>query len=295
MPKNLTEILSGGFSLWKNNLILGVPPLLNIIVEMGLWAIFLIIILIIALVMLGAGFGSGVLPGDVNHLKDVSGFIALIKSLGAFIIVAFVLFIVALLITLLVIAFFTAGLIGMSKEAIETGKTQFSTMISCGKKKFISMFFAYLIVSAIILIPAILAGIILLIIFMGAVEKLYLIFLIFAAIILWISYAVAVGIIFSVAKYALVISDTGAVGAVKSGFEFFMKHKADVILMWFVVFCLSLVFTGIYSVLYMAFSFIPVIGGVLALLLQMMFYAFTAIVIAPLTAVWWSMLYMEHK
>ena len=269
--------------------------MLNIIVEVGLWTIFLIIALIIALVMLGVGFGSGVLPGDLNHLTDIGGFIALIKSLGAFIIVAFVLFIVAALITLLVIAFFTAGLIGMSKEAIETGKTQFSTMISCGKKKFMPMFFANLIVSAIILIPAIFAGIILLIIFMGAFEKLSSIFLIFAAIILWILYAVSAGIIFSIVKYALVISDTGAVGAVKSGFGFFMKHKADVILMWFVVFCLSIVFTGIYSVLYMAFSFIPVIGGLLALLLQVMFYAFTALVIAPLTAMWWSMFYMEHK
>jgi hypothetical protein len=297
MTKNLTGILTDGFELWKKNLIMGVPPLLSMLVQFVLWFVVVIIMLF---ALLGGGIGAGLFSGDIENID------ALIASLGAAITVILLVLLFAIIITMLIGAFFTAGLIGMAKEAIETGKTEFSTMIEVGKRKFISLFFANLIVAAILLLPLIILGIIFLILMaMGygsgidssnadavILSSFLLIFLIFM---LWVVYAMILGIILAVVNYAVVISDTGAVEGVKAGFRFFMNHKPDVFSMWLMILCISLVFGIVYSAIYMVFNFIPLIGGIFAFVWQMIFYAFIAVVITPLTALWWSFLYMDRK
>jgi len=299
MAKNLKDILTEGFELWRNNLIMGAPPLLNMLIQFVLW-IVIVMVIVFAVLGAGVGLGAGLFLEDIENIND------LIPSLGAAIIIIFLLMLVMIIISILIDAFFTAGLIGMAKEAVETGKTQFSTMVECGKRKFISLFFANLILAIIVFLPIIIAAIILLILLAGGyssgvdysnidaiiVSSFILFFVIFM---LWILYAIILGIIFAVVNYAVVISDTGAVEGVKAGFRFFMNHKLDVFLMWLIILCISLVCGIIYFAIYMMFNFIPFIGGIFAFVWQMIFYAFIAVVITPLTAVWWSWLYIDRE
>ena len=44
MTKNLTDILTEGFELWKKNLILGVPPVLNWVIQSALWFAIVVVI-----------------------------------------------------------------------------------------------------------------------------------------------------------------------------------------------------------------------------------------------------------
>lgn len=46
--------------------------------------------------------------------------------------------IITVILVLLISAFFTAGAIGMAKEATETGRTNLSDMMDYGRRKFIS-------------------------------------------------------------------------------------------------------------------------------------------------------------
>lgn len=297
MAKNLTNILKDSFELWRKNLILGVPPVLNMLLQFVIWFAFVIVILVAVI-----GFGLGA----ISLLENIENINTLIESLGAVIVIWTLPVLLVILISMLIDAFFMAGLIGMAKEAIETGKTEFSTMIDCGKKKFISLFFANLIVTVIALLPLILFGVIFLILIAAGygsgfdytnigpvlLSSLLLFILLFM---LWIIYMIIIGIIFAVVNYTVVISDAGAVEGVKLGFKFFMSHKQDVFLMWLIILCISLALTGAYLIIHTMFSLIPVIGRIFAFILQVLFSLFMAAAFTPITAVWWSMLYMDRE
>ncbi len=300
MTKDLTNIIKDGFELWKKNLILGAPPLLNCIISSVLGFGFLMIMLF---AVLGFGFGTGFFENFENfeNINDLIGPLITISIIGGVILFFMV------VIIMLINSFFTAGLIGMSKEAIETGKTEISTMIECGKRKFMSLFFADLIVAAIIFLPVILIGIISLILLAsGHIDTynfidnspesaVYLIMLFFVITLVWFLYALIPGIILAVVNYAVVISDTGAVEGVKTAFRFFMDHKTDVFLMWLIIMVIGLVFGAVYFMIYMVLNFIPLIGAIFSFIFQIIFYAFMAVVVTPLTALWWSWLYLDRE
>ena len=295
MNGNLTDILKEGFELWKNNPVLGIPPLLGWIIQYGLWFIAGIIIMF---AVLGVGLGAVSLSENIENIN------ALIQSLGAAAVFIFLVAAFLIVITLLIDAFFKAGLIGMSKESIETGKTEISTMVECGKRKFIPVFFANLIILILSLLPLIITGIIFLILIASGaasiesfgdaeiVKYTFLFLLLLAIILLWILYATVIDIIFAVAIYAVVISDTGALEGLKAGFRFFMRNKLDVFLMWLIILCISFVFGSIYYMIQMFLSFIPIIGAIIGFVLWVVFYVFMAAVFAPITALWWSRIYM---
>jgi len=296
MNGNLTDILKEGFELWKNNPVLGIPPLLSWIIRYGLWFIAGIVIMF---AVLGVGLGAVSLSENIENIN------ALIQSLGAAAVFIFLIAAFLIVITLLIDAFFKAGLIGMSKEAIETGKTEISTMVECGKRKFIPVFFANLIILILSLLPLIITGIIFLILIASGaasiesfsdaeiVKYTFLFLLLLAIFLLWILYATVIDIIFAVAIYAVVISDTGALEGLKAGFRFFMKNKLDVFLMWLIILCISFVFGSIYYMIQMFLSFIPIIGAVIGFVLWVVFYVFMAAVFTPITALWWSRIYMD--
>ncbi|ODS39000.1 MAG: hypothetical protein A7316_06410 [Candidatus Altiarchaeales archaeon WOR_SM1_86-2] len=297
MKKDLTEILTDGFELWRNNLILGVPPLLSWIIQLVL-GITIIVVMVFA--VLGVGFGTGL------FLEDFENIDAIIGSLGSIVIIVVLLILFVVIITLLIDAFFMAGLIGMVKEAIETGKTEFETMVEYGKRKFISLFLANLMVTIIILLPLIIIGIIFLILFAGSIggvadysggaeTVVYSFLLFFVVMILWMLYALIISIVLAVVNYAVVISDTGAIGGIKAAYRFFMNHMSDVILMWLIILGISIVCVIVYLAVEIPLSFIPLIGSIIGFLVEMIFYAFIAFVLTPLIALWWSWLYMDRE
>jgi len=287
MVEELGSVLRNGFETWKKNLIIALPFLFS-----------LVLTLIAALVILGAAiliiFGSlfasllpavtepGEIPPEVieqlwpqilQHLDVLAGAI-----------------IVMAILVLLINSFFTAGAIGMAKEATVQGKTTLAAMTTYGKRKFLSLLGANVIVGLIAL-----AGVVFLI--PGVLSLLPAVSTsppfssgggdaaAFAAlgigIFLLLMYLLLVSIIFAVTPYAVVLDDLRAVDGVKRGFQFFRAHKRDVFLLWLVVLVLAIAAS-------MLLGAIPSIG-------QMLSMAVSVAVIEPLSVIWWSRVYLSEK
>jgi hypothetical protein len=195
--------------------------------------------------------------------------------------------IIAGILVLLITTFFTAGAIGMAKEATKTGSTRLTDMTDYGARKIVSLLGANLIVALIAL-----AGVIFLIpgllslmpaiatsqapsdaANMTAFAMLGLGFVVMAV------YMLIISIIFAIPSYAVVISDLGAVDGVKKGFQFFMAHKVEVFLLWLVVLVIAIV-AGI------ILGNIPYIG-------QWISMAVSVLILQPLAVIWWSRLYLS--
>ncbi len=286
MVEELGAVLRNGFETWKKNLSISIPFVLS-----------LAFTLIVALFVLGAAilviFGSlfasllpavtepGEIPPEIIEQLQPQ----LIQHLG---VLAGAIILMAILM-LLISTFFTAGAIGMAKEATEQGETTLAAMTAYGKRKFLSLLGANLIVGLIAL-----AGMVFLI--PGVLSLLPAVSTsqplsgggataAFAAlgigILLTIIYLLIVSVIFAVTPYAVVLDDLRAVKGVKRGFQFFRAHKREVVLLWLVVLALAIAAS-------MLLGTIPTIG-------QMLSMAVSVAVIQPLSVIWWSRVYLSEN
>ena len=286
MVEELGNILRNGFETWKKNLNICLPFVFSLLLT-------LIVMFLVVGGALMAVIGP-VLPSLTPPLTGTPGEIPpeIIQQLQPLllqhidILVAAV--IIAGILVLLITTFFSAGAIGMAKEATKKESTHLSDMTDYGARKFVSLLGANLIVALIAF-----AGLIFLIpglvpllpaistsqapsdaTNMAAIAMLGLGFLVMAF------YMLIISIILAIPPYAVVISDLGAVDGVKRGFQFFMAHKVEVFLLWLVVLVIAIV-AG------MIFGSIPYIG-------QWLSMAISVIIIEPLSVIWWSRLYLSE-
>ncbi|RCV63244.1 hypothetical protein C5S53_14945 [Methanophagales archaeon] len=193
--------------------------------------------------------------------------------------------IIAVVLGLLINAFFSAGAIGMAKEATETGRTSLSDMKGYGKRKFISLLFADIIVALIaligfvFLIPGIVYALPIITTSSEPAPNAILLATIMLGLLCMFIYMLIVTILFALTRYSVVIDDLGAIEAVKNGFNMFMKNKLDVFLLWLVALVIAIVVSIILSV-------IPYIGPFLNIVVSV-------IVIQPLIVIWWSRFYLS--
>ncbi|NTV77191.1 MAG: hypothetical protein HGA68_04230, partial [Methanothrix sp.] len=182
----------------------------------------------------------------------------------------------------LVDAFFAAGAIGMARQALEKGRSDTSAMWSAGKRHFLGMFLAELLMTLIILM-----GMALLLPLLAAdLESPGL--LAVALVVIAVFYALALTIILSTLPYALVLEGLSPVRALFASLDFFRYNKFDVAVLWLVVVALSLALQMVGG----AFSTgdagqgrpLSAITGMISLL-----------VLAPLSNLWWTGLYMSRK
>jgi hypothetical protein len=283
--ESINELLGRGFSLWRDNLNLCIPHLLGFIFSM--MALFAGLMAVIF---------SGLLPleslnetalNDVQNMQDMQKlsdqmeeYLAGMQSsdlmqIGLAILAIFVL-------VALVDAFFAAGAIGMARQALEKGRSDTSAMWSAGKRHFLSMFLAELLMTLIILM-----GMALLLPLLAAdLESPGL--LAVALVVIALFYALALTIILSTLPYALVLEGLSPVRALFASMDFFRYNKFDVAVLWLVVVALSLAL----QMLGGAFSTgdagqgrqLSAITGMISLL-----------VLAPLSNLWWTGLYMSRK
>ena len=144
--------------------------------------------------------------------------------------------IITVILAMLISAFFTAGAIGMAKEATETGKSSMSDMKEYGRRKFISLLFSDIIVGLItlvglvFLIPGIMYALPILTTISEPTPEVFLpAFATFMIDLLIMSlYMLIISILFALTRYAVVIDDLVAVESVKKGFNIFRNHKVDV-------------------------------------------------------------------
>jgi hypothetical protein len=195
--------------------------------------------------------------------------------------------IITVILVMLISAFFTAGAIGMAKEATETGRTSLSDMKDYGRRKFISLLFADIIVGLIslvglvFLIPGILYALPNITTLSEPTPEVILPALatFMIGILIMSIYMILISILFALPRYAVVIDDLGAIEGVKRGFKIFMNHKVDVFLLWLVALVIGIAVSVILSL-------IPYVGQFLNIVVSI-------IVIQPLTFIWWSRLYLS--
>ena len=283
--ESINELLGRGFSLWRDNLNLCIPHLLGFLFSM--MALFAGLMAVIFSGMLPLESLNETALNDMQNMQDMQKlsdqmdeYLASMQSsdlmqIGLAILAIFVL-------VALVDAFFAAGAIGMARQALEKGRSDTSAMWYAGKRNFLSMFLAELLMTLIILM-----GMALLLPLLAAdLESPGL--LAVALVVIAVFYALALTIILSTLPYALVLEGLSPVRALFASMDFFRYNKFDVAVLWLVVVALSLALQMVGG----AFSTgdagqgrpLSAITGMISLL-----------VLAPLSNLWWTGLYMSRK
>lgn len=283
MVEEIGKIISKSFETYTNNLNLSIPFVLNVFIT-GMLAIVLLIYGLFTILGPELQSLSGASPSPEMLFKLLSIVAKNFLKIAALLSLYF-------LISTFFQAFFIAGAIGMAKQAIETGKTEFSTMMASGKKNVISLYLAEILVGLLYLagIVFILPGSMKLGKFLstGFTEgNTSAILLLLGGALLWGAYALVLSIVLALFRYALVIEELEPVEGIISGLRFFNRHRFDVLLLWLAVGAILVVF----SVLGQTLGSVTVIN-VLWPFLSVLVSIF---IIEPVTMLWWVRLYMER-
>lgn len=294
--EDIGQLIWKGFGIWKRNLNLCIPYLLNVFASMLIVVAFLVAIFVAALPLMG---GDSALFSNIEDLGETQASEEFFSQMDAHLaslewqtlLMIVVLFLGMILVLSLVGSYFNAGAISMARQAQEEGRSVTSTIWSAGRKHYWNMFLLTLLMGLIIL-----AGIIFLLPGIGqsagplpwiqdSPEGMG-IFVV--GIILFTLYALLLSIILSLAPYALVLEGLGPMAALRASIEFFRYNKFDVLILWLVAAALSIVLQMISSFLSMGefatYQPLTMITGLANLL-----------VLAPLTNLWWTRLYMIRK
>lgn len=281
MVEDIEKIITNGFKTYTKNLNLSIPFILSLVI---IGSVALVIFLVGFVLILGSSLAS---------LGDISNPEFLITAIIPFIMrhifeIAFVMLII-FLISMLFYAFFTAGAIGMAKQANETGKTELSTMMEAGKKNFINLFLAEVLVALIFL-----AGIVFIvpgamklnIAQLASQENQGAILLMAGGFLLWMIYLIILSIVLAVFTYVLVIENLGPIEGITAGFRFFRKNKIPVILLWVIMIAISVAIMVVDQIM----GFIPIIN----FLWVFISIGINFVIFPALTTVWWVRFYMTR-
>jgi hypothetical protein len=279
---NFGEILSGGFKTWKKNITICVPFILGAVIS----------IVVAACILLPTMFSlfSPVIKQAISNPASMSSpetasqiFRIISENIGLIIGVTMVL----VILLALIMSFFTAGAIGMAKEAILTGSTNFSHMMTYGKKKFLSYFGASVIVCLIMSVGILFAlpGLIDLFANIGSLsstptaqEALAIMGPLMMGGLLMVVYILLMSIILALIPYAVVLDDLKAIEGFFKGIRVFWHYnKLNVFLMWLIVLVISIILS--------LFGMIPYAGGIIVLILSFF-------VVTPMITIWWTKLYL---
>ena len=266
MPEDLGELLGNGFKSWNSNVIMAVPFLLNTVASIVVALIAMVTALVpVARELIPIIEGATMTPGQPKvspeeMLPVLFAHFTEIMIVGAIFSVS----------VILIRTFFTAGAIGMAKEATNNGATILYDMVDYGKANIFALFPAKLLISVVMFAP-------ILLMLSGLVTSVPGIMVIT---IVMLPYMASIFIIFKLVDYAIVMDGLGTVDGIKFSMELFLKNKTDVVLLVVVIFGISLI-------LNLATSIHPVLTfvGILVSLL----------VVRPLSVVWWTMFYQGKK
>ncbi len=281
MVVDLGNVIGKGFETWKKNIIIGLPFVLS-------W----IIATIVAIAIIGGAI-LATIPFLIPYLTETSKLTPnlipqllpqILQSLSVIIIAI----IVAVILYILINAFFWAGAIGMAREAIATGSTDFSHMVDYGKRKFKSIFLVDIIIGLLSLVGIIflVPGILYILPKISALSELppgevFTALAIFGlGFLALITYITIISIVFALSRYAVIIDDVDAIKGIKNGIKFFKSNKSVVFILWLIVLVANLI-AG-------SFSSIASIGWAINFIIS-------AIIIQPLTVIWWSRLYLHNS
>ena len=204
------------------------------------------------------------------------------KSLEPSFVVYGITFLIYGVISKLLSLYIHAGLIGMSCEAAESGKTKLSTLFSDGRKYFFRFVSAFVLMGLIFLLPISISALILFVLY-GLLSlissKIVLGFLFFAAFVLLFFLSLSV-LVFSIylhfTFYSIVADNLSAVRGIRKSVAVLNANKLPVLLFLLILFIISALL-GVVSVALSLLSAVPTIGiifFILRILMKLLKYIF---------------------
>ncbi len=280
MYEDIGTLIGRGFGTWKRNLNLAVPFVLMIVAIM-LLAVVIVLLAFYPLITASPDVLST--AGDVEDPQQLMELLSSVTNVGLLVVVV----LLGILIMSLTTSFFTAGAIGMAKEATATGRTTLKDMWASGRRHYLNLFLAEVLIMIVVIAGLVVLSLPFVADLAAGVEsgdpK-------FGPLVLWIILFVAYSLLISIAlamvPYALVVEGLGPISAIKAGIGFFRSNKMDVFLIWLVVLAVSMAIQFVsvpFSGSETATAIFSMLGGVVSVL-----------VISPLTTVWWTRLYMTR-
>lgn len=239
MHENLETIIRKGFYSWVRNLNICIPFILNFFVDLILLVLFLVLL---SILLLASNTGNVVNTASLSQKEILS---TLLEGFTENIIVSILLILLFFLIGMFIQSFFTAGAIAMAKKASETGDAPLSDMFISGSKNAFRFFLTTLLITLlelggiIFIVPGVLIVGDISTLIENPIAQMQGTEIITIGLTLLGIYIVAISIVLSPTLYALVIDGLGTFEALSTGFNFFMKNKMDVFLIWIIFTVLS--------------------------------------------------------
>ncbi len=312
--EEIGELIRKGFGIWRSNLSL-CKPFLYSIVAMAFSIIAMAFVAIPLLVLTEAY--------KYNGYSDQEALLILIP------------FLAAIFFSLLIRLFFNLGAIGMARQVLERGRSDTSSMWSTARRHFRNMFLLSLLNGLIIGLAMLVGSILILgVQLAGAVPEIsdpfdgtgmllftaiWSFFIVFVYILMFVmlfaylqatlifstpvsSFALILSVVLSPAPYALVLEGLGPVQAIRAGVDFFRGNKFDVLVLCLVTTALRMI--PVLSLMPALILLILAMGwlynfssneGALSIVLLLAAILADLLVLAPLTNLWWTRLYMVRK
>ncbi|MBP1909130.1 hypothetical protein [Methanolobus bombayensis] len=286
MVEDISSVVRKGFGTWTGNLNLCVPFILKMVLSI----IFLFFSMVLfALIFLVPAMSDTIDPAAITQ-DQMLGLMYSVFYENIFLVTIFS--ILMFLVYMLVDSFITAGAIGMAKEALENGHTHVSTMLTTGKRNYINLFFANLLI-----ILLILAGVIFLVPGILSIDDFSILLsnpdmatasasLLLLGIILWVFYILFISVLFFLVNYVLVTDELDPISAIETGVSFVLSNKIASIGMWLIIIGISLILALIGEIT----SYIDIV----AQLWSLADFLLSTIVIQPLVTVWLTRFYLDR-
>ncbi|OPX76498.1 MAG: hypothetical protein A4E44_00600 [Methanosaeta sp. PtaB.Bin018] len=285
--EEIGELIGKGFGIWKRNLSLCIPFLLSfalsVLVIIPVLGAFVLVTVPLASLNSTTVESVEEMQELFSQMEDSTSGLSLQQ-----VVQIMLLFVILIVLLSLVSAFFTAGAIGMARQALDKKKTDTRAMWSAGREHFLNMFIATILMNLMIV-----AGLIFIAPGIATLPsplqaEPQAVSLLVLGVLMLILYVFALSLALAAAPYALVVDKIGALAAIKASISFFRYNKFDVLVLWLVVVALSLglqmiggSFSAGESATYQPLS---VATGLINIL-----------VLSPLSTVWWTRLYMDRK
>jgi len=285
--EEIGELIGKGFGTWKRNLSLCIPFLLSFALSMLVIIAFLAAFLLTAVPL--ASMNSTTVE-SVEEMQEL--FSQMEESTSGLslqqVIQIMLLFVMLIVLLSLVSAFFTAGAIGMARQALEMGKSDTRAMWSAGREHFLNMFIATILMNLMTMAGLIFIAPGIAILPRPLQAEPQAVSLLVLGVLMLILYVFALSLALAAAPYALVVDKIGALDAIKASISFFRYNKFDVLVLWLVVVAIALglqMIGGSFSAgERTTYQLLSVITGLINIL-----------ILSPLSTVWWTRLYMDRK
>ncbi|MEM4347469.1 MAG: hypothetical protein QW802_02655 [Candidatus Altiarchaeota archaeon] len=284
--QSIEAILTNGFEIWKKNKIIGLAFVLNAFSLFFLGIIFILL----SLSFLGntlISFYEGVYSQDFSYISLIQEVIFILL----FLLLLFLFF------ALIVNSFFLAGAVGMTKEAMQKGKTKLGDMLFYGKKKFLSLFFAAILIlffqllGLIFLIPGLISFFVLNSVGVGLL-------LLVLGILLFVLYLLILRLLLVLMPQAIVIDDLGPFDGVKKAYLVFMNNKLSVLILLVAISVIFEILNMFLRDVLLFPLFLLMSKGYIGTILSIIFFAFVILfilfVLQPIITLWLTALYLNR-